>query len=73
MNCRTIIRNFLFLFFLFTFACVYDASAYIDPGTGSLIVQAIIAGIAGGLFAIKTFWRQIKSFFSNLFSKKTDQ
>jgi hypothetical protein len=48
----------------------FKANAYIDPGTGSLIIQALIAGIAGGLFAIKMFWRQIKLFFSNLFTKK---
>ncbi len=25
--------------------------AYLDPGTGSLILQMIIAGLCGGLFA----------------------
>jgi len=43
--------------------------AYLDPGTGSIILQVLIAGLCGGLFAIKLFWRQIKSFFKNLFSK----
>ena len=37
--------------------------AYLDPGTGSFVFQMIIAGVVGGLFAIKTFWRKIVSFF----------
>ena len=43
--------------------------AYIDPGTGSLVLQIIIAGLCGGLFVVKIFWNQIKTFFKNLFSK----
>jgi len=43
---------------------------YIDPGTGSTIIQIIIAGIIGGLFAIKLFWQNVKLFFFNLFRKK---
>lgn len=37
--------------------------AYIDPGTGSLIVQSIIGGILGAFFLlknhIKALWRKI--------------
>ncbi len=46
--------------------------AYLDPGSGSYLLQIIIAGLVGGLFTIKTFWFQIKSFFTNIFifSKK---
>ena len=50
-----------------------DASAYIDPGTGSYILQIIAAGILGGLFAIKMFWFQVKDFFRRLFSRSKDQ
>jgi hypothetical protein len=32
-----------------------DAAAYLDPGTGSLMLQAIVAGIFAGLFAIKRY------------------
>jgi hypothetical protein len=37
------------------------ALAYIDPGTGSFVVQGIIAGIIGVGLAIKMFWHRIKS------------
>ncbi len=39
-------------------------SAYLDPGSGSLIIQVIIAAIAGAGFAIKLYWRKIKSIFT---------
>jgi len=36
---------------------------YIDPGSGSYLVQVIIAAILGGLFYFKNLWSKIKSFF----------
>ena len=42
--------------------------AYIDPGTGSLIIQVLIGAVAGGLIAAKIFWTRIKRFFKGLFS-----
>lgn len=56
----------LILFVVFT----KEAYAYLDPGTGSYVLQLLVAGALGGLFAVKTFWRQLVSFFTNLFSKK---
>jgi hypothetical protein len=47
------------------------AFAYLDPGTGSYILQMLIAGLLGILFAIKVFWTRIRIFLSNLFSKKS--
>ncbi len=46
-----------------------EVYAYLDPGTGSYILQLVIAGILGGLFAVKMFWAKIKSFFVNIFSR----
>lgn len=41
--------------------------AYLDPGTGSMILQALAAGvIAAGLF-----WRRIISFVRGLFNKNS--
>ncbi|MFC1965900.1 hypothetical protein ACFLWI_02995 [Chloroflexota bacterium] len=51
------------------FFSTWDAQFYIDPGTGSLIIQILIAGFVGGLFVIKMFWGKVKAFFKNLFSK----
>ncbi len=41
-----------------------SAHAYIDPGTGSMVLQAIIAGVVGGLVVIKMYWQRIKAIFS---------
>ena len=46
------------------------AYAYLDPGTGSLIIQVIIATLVGVSFGIKMYWRKIKTFFISRFSKR---
>jgi len=46
------------------------AQAYLDPGTGSYILQMVLAGLVGGLVAVKIFWRSIKLWLSGLFSGK---
>jgi hypothetical protein len=47
-----------------------DSSAYLDPGTGSYILQITIGMLFGAAFAIKLFWNRIKIFFTRIFSKK---
>ena len=42
---------------------------YLDPGTGSIILQAVIGVAVGGLFAITLFWNRVKTFFKNLLSR----
>lgn len=37
---------------------------YIDPGSGSYLVQMIIAGVLAGLFYFKNLWWKVKSFFT---------
>jgi hypothetical protein len=46
-----------------------NAWAYIDPSSGSYFLQMLLASLLGGLFALKVFWRRIKSFVVRLFSK----
>ena len=43
--------------------------AYLDLGTGSYILQLILGALLGGLYAIKLYWKKIKNFFKNIFSK----
>ena len=35
------------------------AHAYVDPGTGSFVIQGIIAAIVGAGVALKMFWKRI--------------
>ena len=41
-----------------------DAFAYLDPGTGSIIIQGIIGAVAGGLVVGRMYWHKFKSFFA---------
>lgn len=43
---------------------------YIDPGSGSYLVQAIIAAILGVAFYFKNLWFRFRSFFTR--GKKED-
>lgn len=44
------------------------AYAYIDPGTGSQMIQILIAAVLGGAFAIKCWWQNVKAFLRSKFS-----
>ena len=50
----------------------HNAYAYLDPGTGSYILQMVIAGLLGAAFAIKMFWIRIKGFFVRMFARNND-
>ena len=56
-----------FLFFIFFIP--QTAFAYLDAGSGSYVVQVLIAILAGSLFVIKIFFRQIRNFFGRIFSR----
>jgi hypothetical protein len=51
------------------FVCCGRAYAYIDPGTGSYILQIVIAGLVGAALTLKLFWRRLRLFMSNVASK----
>ena len=37
--------------------------AYLDPGTGSLILQALVAALAGAAVVITSYWQKIRALF----------
>lgn len=39
------------------------ASAYLDPGTGSMVLQLLLGGVAGALVIIKLYWQRLKGMF----------
>ena len=41
-----------------------EAHAYIDPGTGSMIIQMLIGASAAVYLFFKTSWSRIQNFFS---------
>ncbi len=43
-------------------ATTAPAHAYLDPGTGSLLLQGLIGGTAAGLFILRGWWARFLSF-----------
>lgn len=46
------------------------AQAYLDPGTGSFILQMLIGAVLGGLVAVGVFWRKVLAFLKGTFSRR---
>lgn len=53
----------LCLFSIVTFTAISfsrDAFAYLDPGTGSMLLQLLLGGVAGALVIGKLYWQRLK-------------
>tara|TARA_B100000767_G_scaffold164430_1_gene154101 strand:+ start:977 stop:1183 length:207 start_codon:yes stop_codon:yes gene_type:complete len=61
---KILITLFIFIFFLNT-----KAFAYLDPGTGSIILQSILGAIAAGASYCAIYWQKIKNFFNKKIKK----
>jgi membrane associated rhomboid family serine protease len=48
--------------FLFTSHLSGSLQAYLDPGTGSIVLQLVLGGIVGAVAVLKTYWRRLKAF-----------
>jgi hypothetical protein len=40
-----------------------EASAYLDPGTGSYMLQLALAGLFASMVTLKLYWQRIKDWF----------
>ena len=61
------------------FLSTNNAYAYLDPGSATLIIQTILASIAGSVAALVLYWQKIvlywhklKTNIKNLFKKDKD-
>lgn len=50
---KVVILNFIYLFLT-----ISSAHAYLDPGTGSIIVQALLGLLAAIAVALKLYWHK---------------
>ena len=57
------------IIFLSFFILTTKAHAYLDPGTGSIILQAIIGAFAAFFSSIYIFWNKVKNFYKKIFKK----
>ena len=53
----------LFFIILLFFLIPQPASAYLDPGFGSMVWQLVLTMLFGATFALKLYWQKIKNFF----------
>ena len=40
------------------------AYAYLDAGTGSMVIQVVLGGIVGALTLAKIYWHRLRTMFS---------
>jgi len=57
----------VFFFAAVTVVSINHAHAYIDPGTGSMIIQGLLAAIAACAVTIGIFWGRLKNVLKKLF------
>jgi len=44
-------------------AAAVPARAYLDPGSGSMMLQLLLAGVAGAVVLIKMYWHRLRARF----------
>ena len=59
------------LWIAFLISLSTPAFAYLDPSTGSMLLQAIVGALAVGGAVIGGFWHKIRSFFQRSKSEKS--
>lgn len=47
------------IFLLLLIAIIRPAHAYLDPGTGSILIQGILAALAGLVLTVKLWWHRL--------------
>ncbi len=50
-------------------AIASPSHAYLDPGTGSIILQSLLAGVAVAIGLLRLYWYRFKAFLSGLTGK----
>jgi len=69
MNMKSKLIPFIAVLFVSGQFFISDAYAYLDPGTGSAILQILIGAAVGLGITLKIYWVRIRMKFSN-FSEK---
>jgi len=67
------ISNLTVLTLAFLLFAERNATAYTDPGTASLLLQWLIAGIVGASFVARIYWHKLKAFFTGKALKEENE
>lgn len=58
------LRNSVFIVaFVLSMGLSSPAYAYLDPGTGSMLLQLLLGGFAGALVIGKLYWHRLRDMF----------
>jgi len=63
-------KKIIFVTLIFNFFFINHAFAYLDPGTGGIILQALLGAIAAAASYCAFYWNKVKNFFKKIFNKK---
>jgi hypothetical protein len=58
-----------FVVLVYTVSLTQDALAYLDPGSGSMMLQLLLGGVVGIAAILKLYWNA----FADLFRRKKQQ
>ena len=62
----------LTLSFIYLLCSISNSHAYLDPGTGGIIVTAILGFIAAATATIAVYWIKFKSIINKIFKRITN-
>lgn len=46
---------------------------YLDPGSGSYLIQLLIASLMGGLILLRVYWGKVSGFVRRLMGKSVEE
>jgi hypothetical protein len=53
-------------------APLFRGEPYLDPGSGSFLIQVLIATLLGGAFILRSYWGKLLGFFRRVLGKNTE-
>ncbi len=53
----------MFFSSFFLLEIILKPAAYLDPGSGSFIIQLLFGAVVGGLVVMKAYWSRIRAYF----------
>jgi len=63
-------NKILLTFSIYYFTAESNAYAYLDPASGSIVIQYIVAGLVTCMAFMKNFWVKFKYFFNKKIKSK---
>ena len=55
-------QNTILIHFIALICFPADAFAYLDPGTGSVLLQGLLGAVVAGFYFLKLYWHRLLSF-----------